>query len=83
MKVKKLKYNWRAVGSTIDRDGAGEDYDWFEIGVNDVIAIDEEKPNCQNEFWSYVIHFKDWSARRVFNPNYVEYFSSKEEISVQ
>ncbi len=77
MKVKKLKYNWRQVGSTIDRDGAGEDYDWFEVGQNDVVDIVENKPDYQNPVWNYIIYFKDWSQIRVFNVNYVEYYSAK------
>jgi len=72
MKVKKLKYNWRQVGSTSDRDGAGEDYDVFEIDQKGVVAIDEETN------FSYTVHFEDWSAIKIFNPNYVEYFPERQ-----
>lgn len=65
MKVKKINYNWRQVGSITDRDGAGEDYSTFEVGQKGVIEIQEQP-------LSYLIILED-SVVRVFNPNYVEY----------
>jgi len=71
MKVKKLKYNWRQVGSTSDRDGAGEDYDVFEVGKNGVIEIQEWLPGGDIPM-CYTAILED-KVIRVFNPNIVEY----------
>ena len=40
-KIKSVSYNWRQVGSTQDRDGAGEDWDRFTVGERGVILIEE------------------------------------------
>ncbi len=72
MKVKKVKYNWHQVGSTADRDGAGEDWSWFEVGEKGVIEIQEWLP-CDNIPLCYLAIFEDGKKIRVFNPNYVEY----------
>jgi len=71
MKVKKLKYNWRQVGSTSDRDGAGEDYDVFEVGKNGVVTIMENNLVGGTPL-NYLVFFEDKQIR-VFNPNIVEY----------
>lgn len=71
MKVKKLKYNWHQVGSTADRDGAGEDWSWFEVGEKGVITIIENEPKNGMPL-NYLVFFED-SQVRIFNPNYVEY----------
>jgi len=71
MKVKKLKYNWRQVGSTSDRDGAGEDYDVFEVGKNGVVTIMENNIVSGTPL-NYLVFFEDRQTR-VFNPNIVEY----------
>lgn len=71
MKVKKLKYNWRQVGSTESRDGAGEDYDYFEVGRDGVIEIQEWLPGGDIPL-NYLAIFED-KVIRVFNPNMVEY----------
>ena len=76
MRVKKLTHNWRQVGSTIDRDGAGEDWERFEIGINGVKSIEENAPPAEGMKWNYVIHLEDGTAYRVFNPNFVEYFAT-------
>lgn len=72
MKVKKLKYNWRQVGSTSDRDGAGEDYDVFEVGKNGVIEIQEWLPGGDIPL-NYLAIFEDGKRIRVFDANIVEY----------
>lgn len=68
MKVKSIKYNWHQVGSLSDRDGAGENYEFAAVGEKDICAIDE------NLDGTYVVRFDNGIARRVFNPNVVEYF---------
>lgn len=78
MKVRELKYNWRQAGSTIDRDGAGEDYDSFTVGEKGVILIEENEPFNGMQLWNYIIHFQDNSKVRIFNPNFVEYFPDNE-----
>jgi len=72
--VKRLRYNWRAVGSTVDRDGAGDDCDYFEVGRDDVKSIVENIPNNGMEFWNFFVTKTDGSKFRVFNPNFIEYF---------
>lgn len=70
MKIKQIHFNWRQVGSVQDRDGVGEDYDKYEVGVRDVIEIEElffeAIPN-------YTVHFKNGNYVKIFNPNFVEY----------
>ena len=73
-KVKLVSFNWRQVGSTIDRDGAGEDYERYEIGKNGVKSITENQPRNGMELWNYEIEMEDGRSFRVFNPNFVEYF---------
>ena len=69
-KVKLIIFNWRQVGSTQDRDGAGEDYEKYEVGVRDVIEIEElffeALPN-------YTVHFENGNYVKIFDPNFVEY----------
>lgn len=43
MLVKSVRYNWRQVGSTIDRDGAGDDWERVTVGENGVVLIEESK----------------------------------------
>lgn len=74
MGVKKLLYNWHQVGSTTDRDGAGEDMCRYIVGEGGVKHIQENEPNNKFEQWNYIVDFEDGSAVRVFNPNLVEYF---------
>jgi len=69
--IKSVKYNWRQVGSTIDRDGAGEDYDTVTVGMRGVVLIEE----FQEGGWNYVAHLEDGTYFRIFNPNFVEYFN--------
>ena len=72
--VKSLKYNWRQAGSTVDRDGAGEDYDAFTVGLNGVLSIEENAPCNGMELWNYVVNLENGTTYRIFNPNFVEYF---------
>lgn len=71
MKVKKLLFNWRQVGSVHDKDGTGDDYERFSVGENGVILIEEIN---QALFYNYLIYFKNGTKTRVFNPNLVEYY---------
>ena len=75
MRVKKLMFNWRQVGSTTERDGAGEDFDTFEVGKHSVVKIEENKPCNGLEQWNYLVSMDDGKKVRVFNPNFVEYFA--------
>lgn len=72
-KVKSLKFNWHQVGSTIERDGAGEDWERFTVGEKDVVEIIENKPCNGMELWNYEVFLSDGVSYRVFNPNFVEY----------
>jgi hypothetical protein len=74
MKVKSLKYNYRQVGSTIDRDGAGEDYEKFTVGELGVVEIIENSTYYAT--FDYLILLENGTTYRVFNPNFVEYFGS-------
>lgn len=81
MKVKILHFNWRQVGSTNDRDGAGEDYHLFTVGVNGVKSIEENAPSNGMEMWNFVVTLEDGVQYRVFNPNFVEYFPEELETT--
>jgi len=72
MEVKTLKYNWRQVGSTIDRDGAGEDYEKFTVGENGVVEIIENLSSYVNA--DYLVVLENGTNYRIYNPNFVEYF---------
>lgn len=75
MKVKKLLFNWHQVGSSTDNDGAGEDYSVYEVGKNNITDIVENEPHNGMQKWNYMIKTKGGIICRVFNPNYVEYFT--------
>jgi hypothetical protein len=74
-KVKSVNYNWHQVGSTIERDGAGEDYNRFTVGEKGVKSIEENQPHYGMELWNYVVELENGTTYRIFNPNFVEYFS--------
>lgn len=74
-KVKSVTFNWHQCGSTIDRDGCGEDFNKTVVGELGVISIDENEPMNGNQLWNYVVHLEDGSKTRIFNPNFVEYFN--------
>ena len=76
MKVKSVMYNWRQVGSTVDRDGAGDDWEIFTVGKNGVKSIEENEPHNGMQLWNYVVHLEDGTKYRIFNPNFVEYFNT-------
>ena len=73
-RVKALHYNWRQVGSIVDRDGAGDDSEKFTVGKNGVKSIEENEPHNGMQLWNYVIHLENGTIYRIFNPNVVEYF---------
>ena len=74
MKVKSVKYNWRQVGSTIDKDGAGDDWERFTIGEKGVQDIEENEPTNGMQLWNYVVTMVDGTIYRIFNPNFIEYY---------
>lgn len=74
MKVKSVTFNWRQVGSTIDRDRVGEDYNKSTVGLHGVLLIEENEPQNGNQVWNYVVTCEDGTKTRIFNPNFVEYF---------
>lgn len=75
MKVKSVKFNWHQVGSVQDRDGSSEDWTRYEVGKG-VTLIEENEPHTGMQLWNYVVHLEDGTKRRIFNPNFVEYFAS-------
>lgn len=77
MRVKSLNFNWHQVGSTVDRDGCGENYHVYEVGKHNVSEIIENKPCNGLEVWNYEVRLKTGETYRVFNPNFVEYFKLK------
>ncbi len=72
-KVKSVKYNWRAVGSTVDREGAGEDWERVIVGEGGCTEIIEDNSD-DYPTPNYLALHEDGSALRIFNPNLVEYF---------
>lgn len=72
--VKSVKYNWRQIGSTIDRDGAGDDWERFTVGEKGVVSIKENEPHNGMQLWNYLVTLEDGTSYRIFNPNFVEYF---------
>jgi len=75
-KVKSVLFNWMQVGSTFDRDGAGEDFSRFTVGENGVKSIEENEPRNGMQLWNYVVELENGTTYRIFNPNFVEYFGS-------
>lgn len=73
--VKSVTYNWHQAGSVQNRDGAGEDYAKYTVGFECVVSIQENEPTNGNQVWNYVVTFEDGGSCRIFNPNFVEYFS--------
>ena len=80
-KVKLVMYNWRQVGSTIDRDGAGENWERFIVGENGVKSIEENEPPYG--MTNYMVELENGAAYRIFNPNFVEYFASENPTPTQ
>lgn len=73
MKVKTILFNWFQCGSTIEREGSGEDYSFFEVGKEGVSEIIENGPKSELGVLNYLVKMDDGSASRIFNPNHVEY----------
>jgi len=69
--VKRLQFNWHQEGSISD-NGCRENYHSFQVGSNGVTLIEEFEPTATTG-WNYLIHKKDGTLLRVFNPNVVEY----------
>lgn len=76
-KIKKLYYNYHQAGSVHDKDGAGENWSRYIVGENDVVLIWEFLLKEVGSLTSYLVHFKDGSSIRIFNPNQVVYFPYK------
>ena len=72
MKIKQIDFNWRQVGSVQDRDGAGEDFNRYTLGVGGVVEIEE---NFMEALPNYTVHFQSGNYIKIFNPNFVEYFN--------
>ena len=62
MKVKSILFNWHQAGSTLDRDGAGENYSKFEIGIKDVKEINEYPPGNGMELYHFDVTLNDGTA---------------------
>jgi hypothetical protein len=75
MKVKSVTYNWHSYGSTLDRDGTGDNWERFVVGEYGVVSIEENIPQTAFQVWNYVVNLENGVRYRVFNPNFVEYFS--------
>jgi hypothetical protein len=78
-KVKLVEFNWHQVGSTSDRDGAGEDFHRVVVGINGVISIEEENHIKGVDCLNYLVEKEDGVSFRIFNPNFVEYFPKTDE----
>jgi len=74
MKVQSVTFNWHQAGSTIDRDGAGDNWERVTVGDKGVILIEENEPHNGMQLWNYLVHNEDGTHKRIFNPNIVEYF---------
>lgn len=75
MKVKKLIFNWLQVGSVERRDGAGEDYSYYEVGKGGVKSIVEHTTNNVFSYTILVEENGELKTYRQFNPNSVEYLN--------
>lgn len=74
-KVKSVTFNWHQAGSTVDRDGAGENWERVTVGERGVELITEYIPTNEGEKWNYLVEMLDGTKTRIFNPNFVEYFA--------
>lgn len=81
--VKSVRYNWRQVGSFVDRDGTGVDWDQFIVGKNGVKSIEENEPRNGMQLWNYVVELESGTVYRIFNTNFVEYFPEENESCVK
>ena len=62
-RIKSIEYNWTEESSSA-----------AIVGHNNVILIEEFLAPKWGNLTSYLVHLKDKSSFRVFNPNLVEYF---------
>lgn len=49
--------------------------DVYKVGSHGITKITEYLPSYGMELHSYVIEYDDGGIIRVFNPNYIEYFT--------
>lgn len=75
MKVKTLLANWHQNGNL--SDGAGEDFDKYEIGVSGVAEIIEKEPQNGMQLHHFIVKYKDGVVVKVFNPNHVVYYGKR------
>lgn len=47
----------------------GEEADYYKVGVNGVILIDEHLPMGNGDRLWYDVHYEDGHVLRLFNPN--------------
>ena len=74
-KVKSVVFNWKPIKDTV----YAKDYDKAEVGVKDVVFIEEFLAPEWGNLTSYKVHLKDKSSSRIFSPNLVQYFPYLEE----
>lgn len=75
MKVKSVTFNWCQVGSTCNREGAGENWEKSTVGVEGVTHIVETMPDGNGQRWNYAVYCGEELTTRIFNPSYVEYIA--------
>ena len=66
--ITRIDYNWRPVS---DGETIGDDYESYQIGVKEVIEIEEHRAAGEGDKWYYDITFKNGRIERIFNPNKV------------
>lgn len=71
--ITRIDYNWRPVS---DGEISGDDFELFQVGVNDVSEIEEHRAAGEGDKWFYDINFTDGRTERIFNPNKI-YFNKK------
>ena len=76
MRVKKLITNWHQNGCVVESQGAGEDYDFYEVGRSKVVEILENEPKNGMQLHNFIIKYSDGKVVKAFNPNHVEYFKT-------
>ena len=73
-KVQKIIFDWHQSGSIHDREGAGENYNVYDIKNPLIECIEEVLPN--NGFpLTYLVTLKDGTQVRIFNPSSVVYLN--------
>lgn len=67
--IKSIRYNWRQVGTTQDREGCGDDYELYVVGRNNVLKIVEQLPAGPTYPHCCVVSFLDGHQERIMNIN--------------